>query len=292
MKNSPVVLVKLGNLIVKVLLRDFPGSGVKAGDMMHSHAMYELHILYRGSAEIEAESHSVVLNQDDCALVYPDTFHNFKSQDEDSTIVSLGFFLEKDGDNGEIDYYEIIQQHFRQSGGLLVLRNNAMVTEYVQKMIAGRFLQKTFSKNIEEALLVIIFSELLCQICDGSAPTNRDEQELAENDQRAYVIEDYFNHYYMEDISLKKLSALLCLGEKQTNRMIQKTFGENFRERLSKMRLKAAEKLLSESNMDVKNIAETVGYQSYNGFYLAFKSKTGLTPLEYREKQKKGKSMT
>lgn len=288
MKNSPVVLVKLGNLVIKVLLRDFPGSGVKAGDMMHSHAMYELHILYRGSAEIEVEGQSVELYQDDCALVYPDTFHNFKSQDEDSTIVSLGFFLEKNGEKGDVDYYEILQQHFRQSNGLLVLRENASVIEYIQKMIAGRLLQKPFSKNIEEALLVLVFSELLYLICGNSVPTNREEQGLAENDQRAYVIEDYFNHYYMEDISLKKLSALLCLGEKQTNRMIQKTFGESFRERLSKMRLKAAEKLLTESDMDVKNIAEIVGYQSYNGFYLAFKTKTGLTPLEYREKQKKG----
>ena len=156
-------------------------------------------------------------------------------------------------------------------------------------MIAGRFSQNPFSQNMEEALLVLIFSELLCQIFGGNAPVKRDEQELAENDQRAYIIEDYFNHYYMEDISLKKLSALLCLGEKQTNRMIQKAFGENFRERLSKIRLKAAEKLLTESDLDVKNIAETVGYQSYNGFYLAFKSKTGLTPLEYREKKKKGR---
>ncbi|MBQ4517429.1 MAG: helix-turn-helix transcriptional regulator [Clostridia bacterium] len=289
MKNSPVVLVKLGNLVIKVLLRDFPGSGVKAGDMIHSHAMYELHILYSGCAEIEAEGRSVVLYQNDCALVYPDTFHNFKRQDEDSTIVSLGFFIEKDDKKLDTDYYETLLQHFCQAGGILVLKNNESVTEYIQKMIAGRFSQNPFSQNMEEALLVLIFSELLCQIFGGNAPVKRDEQELAENDQRAYIIEDYFNHYYMEDISLKKLSALLCLGEKQTNRMIQKAFGENFRERLSKIRLKAAEKLLTESDLDVKNIAETVGYQSYNGFYLAFKSKTGLTPLEYREKKKKGR---
>lgn len=56
-----------------------------------------------------------------------------------------------------------------------------------------------------------------------------------------------------------------------------------FNEHLIKIRLKNAKKFLKETKMDVKSVAEAVGYKSYNGFYLAFKNEYNVTPLEYRE---------
>jgi len=38
---------------------------------------------------------------------------------------------------------------------------------------------------------------------------------------------------------------------------------------------------------DLSKVAEEVGYQSYNGFYMAFKRATGLTPQAYRKKHQK-----
>ncbi len=282
MKKSTVVLITLGNMVLKIMLQDFPGSGKKAGGMVHSHAMYELHILYRGSAKIEVENCSVSLQQGDCALVYPDAFHGFKSQEEGSSILSLRFFLEKNSEENSVDHYALLQKRFCQANGVLIARQKDLVLEYIKKLIANLLSSHPFSGDVTKALLVLIFSELILPLSNEEALSNKAENEMSEGDLRAFLIEDYFNRHYMEDISLKDLSALLCLGEKQTNRMIQKAFGYNFRERLSKMRLRAAEKLLTESDMGVKDIAQAVGYQSYNGFYLAFKNKTGMAPFAYR----------
>jgi two-component system response regulator YesN len=49
------------------------------------------------------------------------------------------------------------------------------------------------------------------------------------------------------------------------------------------MRMKSAKELLSDSDIEIRSVAEKVGYQSYNGFYLAFKRAVGMTPEEYRD---------
>lgn len=282
MKNNTVVLITLGNAILKIMLQNFPGSGKKAGYMVHSHAMYELHILYRGSAKLEVEGRSLPLRQGDCALVCPHTFHVFKSQEEDAVILSLGFFLESNEKREGVDVISLLQKRFSQENGIWILRQNDRVIQYINRLIVDDSLSHPFFDDVTKALFVLIFSELFRPLYVESDSRQKAENEMSEGDKRACLIEDYFNHHYMEDISLKKLAVLLCLGEKQTNRMIYKVFGEHFRERLSKMRLRAAEKLLKDSDMGVKDVAEAVGYQSYNGFYLAFKSKMGMTPYAYR----------
>lgn len=103
-----------------------------------------------------------------------------------------------------------------------------------------------------------------------------------ELDTRAFMIEEYFNEYYMENLSLKNLSEKLCLGEKQTDRLIRKVFGEGFSNHLSAVRITIAKKLLRGTKKEIGEIAAEVGYQSYTGFYLAFKKKTGKTPMQYR----------
>ena len=98
------------------------------------------------------------------------------------------------------------------------------------------------------------------------------------------LIEEYFNEFYMKKINLKKLSKRLFLSEKQTERIIKKSFGVSFREKLSKIRIANAKKMLAETGLEIRDIAEACGYSSYNGFYLAFREKTKMTPNEYRRK--------
>ena len=86
----------------------------------------------------------------------------------------------------------------------------------------------------------------------------------------------------MEDISLSELSEKLSLSEKQAARIVFGLVGVGFREHLVKIRIKSSAEFLAESDMNIKEVAERVGYSSYNGFYSAFKKIMGITPEEYR----------
>ena len=64
--------------------------------------------------------------------------------------------------------------------------------------------------------------------------------------------------------------------------MIKKIYGLGFRQRLAKVRIKCAMELLAETNKTITDISGIVGYESYFGFYSAFKRITGKTPEKWR----------
>ena len=55
-------------------------------------------------------------------------------------------------------------------------------------------------------------------------------------------------------------------------------------EYLNKIRIRAAKKLLKESQLKIYEIAEQVGFSDYHYFGIVFKKVIGLAPLEYRDK--------
>ena len=91
----------------------------------------------------------------------------------------------------------------------------------------------------------------------------------------------------MENISLGGLAEHLHLGPQQTDRMIKRIYNVGFRQRLTKVRIKSAMELLLDTSKSITDIAEAVGYESYSGFYSAFKKSTSKTPEEWRREHQK-----
>ena len=131
------------------------------------------------------------------------------------------------------------------------------------------------------ARLTLLFTNIFSKLTsDKTTPDKLPSTQ--EYDTRVYIIEEYFNEHYKENISLKELAKRLYLGEQQTERIVKKIYGVGFRKRLLKIRIKSAMELLAETNKSILQISEEVGYESYNGFYNAFKKLTGSTPEKWR----------
>ncbi len=280
--------ITIGNMKIKVPFSNFSGTcdPDKSLSLAHSHANFEFHILFRGSAVMDIEDQKFTMRPNDSILIFPDTFHRISYQEDNSTILSFSFPVEKIIKATESDYYSVFMEFVNRENEYALIQQNPLITEYIKKLNAHLNLDTIFSKESARALFVLLFSEMFLPVFSKSKILSSETSESSEYDSRVQMIENYFNDHYMENISLKKLSEAMCLSEKQTNRMIKKAFGAEFRDCLSKIRLKSAKKLLRETNEDVKDIAAAVGYQSYNGFYLAFKSKFNISPLDYRSQCK------
>ena len=70
------------------------------------------------------------------------------------------------------------------------------------------------------------------------------------------------------------------------NRLIKKNTGMTYSEYLQNIRLSEAQKLLLHTEMSISDIAEHVGYHNKGYFYKIFTQKYGMTPAEYRKKEK------
>ncbi len=95
-------------------------------------------------------------------------------------------------------------------------------------------------------------------------------------------IRDNFNR---NDLSLKLLSQVFSLSEPYLSICFKNESGLNFSTFLESLRLAEAEKMLLESRLPVKDIAQHVGYSTPNTFFKAFKRKHGITPSAWLEIQ-------
>ncbi len=71
--------------------------------------------------------------------------------------------------------------------------------------------------------------------------------------------------------------------------MIKKELGIGFHDFLTDLRLNEAKRLLTASDLPIKEITVKCGLSSEKTFFRVFKSKTGITPNTYRKNFKPSK---
>ena len=102
-------------------------------------------------------------------------------------------------------------------------------------------------------------------------------------------VKKYLRHNYMlYDVSLDSISDILQINSSYLSMQFKKTFGVNFVDYLTGLRIQAARDLLADPFLSAAEIANMVGYESPNYFTRVFKKNTGLTPTEYRRTRTAG----
>lgn len=277
-----VLNFNIGNIGIKLSMQGFSAITDKAGSSTHSHAEFEYHFVLKGNAVIKFDNILENVSLNSAILVFPGTFHKFLKSETESNVLSLSFSIKKN--RYGTDYFSEIQNKL-STLNYLILEENATITELVRGIISTVYSKNTFAIEEMRARLTLLFINMFSKLTKGES-TNK-QLSSQEYDTRVYIIEEYFNEHYMENITLNELSSRLYLGKQQTERIIKKIYGVGFRQRLSKIRIKSAMELLSETNKSILDVSEAVGYESYNGFYTAFKKITGTTPEKWRANNKK-----
>ena len=98
----------------------------------------------------------------------------------------------------------------------------------------------------------------------------------------------YIKREYCSGIRLDVMARHLNISANYLCRLFKKELNVNFKDYLIDLRLDRARELLTESDLRVYEISETVGYMDQRYFSELFKCRTGMTPLEYREKVRDG----
>ena len=281
MRGINVLNFNIGNIAVKLSMQGFSAIMNKVGSPTHSHAEYEYHFVMNGEAVIKFDDKTISLKQNNGVLVFPGIFHKFSKSKTESNVLSLSFSIKKN--KYGVDYYDKIQSKLN-NGNYMFLEENPTITELIRGVINTVYSKSIFATEEMRARLTLLFTNIFSKLTsDKSTPDKLPSTQ--EYDTRVYIIEEYFNEHYKENISLKELAKRLYLGEQQTERIVKKIYGVGFRKRLLKIRIKSAMELLAETNKSILQISEEVGYESYNGFYNAFKKLTGSTPEKWRNNE-------
>lgn len=94
----------------------------------------------------------------------------------------------------------------------------------------------------------------------------------------------YIDRHYAEDLSLTGLAGMYGLSPNYFSTLFKKKAGCNFIHYLTSLRIAESKRLLLETNLTIREIAERVGYYSASFFIRSFKKAEEITPSEYRRK--------
>ncbi len=90
-------------------------------------------------------------------------------------------------------------------------------------------------------------------------------------------------HYNDPTLSLNSLSEKLAISPAYLSKMLSESIGESFPDYVNLIRLEHAQAILSGNlDMDIREIAEKVGYNSSTYFTTQFKKRYGTTPSKWR----------
>ena len=108
------------------------------------------------------------------------------------------------------------------------------------------------------------------------------------NSMLVHKIVQYMNEH-MDDsaLSLAKISKINYINYSYLSRTFKAVMGINFMDYLVSIRVEAAKKLLSSTNLKIYEVARNVGIEDPNYFSKFFKKHTQDTPVQYREKFQK-----
>lgn len=96
------------------------------------------------------------------------------------------------------------------------------------------------------------------------------------------VLTAYINDHYTFELPLDKLARIACTGTTKLKNAFKQYHGCTITEYIQHRRMAQAESLLSETDLKIGQVAQTVGYTNSSRFAELFKKSTGLLPGEYR----------
>lgn len=155
--------------------------------------------------------------------------------------------------------------------------------EETQYMISGlpESLWQCQTPDKAEALFVHIAQKLIWHVEQG--------QQSSGHEVVGQVVAYLQEHYAEEDISLSRMASRFHLHVSYLSELFKKITTKNYSEYLTEIRMTKAKELLGDPQLRVSDVSELVGFSNPNYFSQVFKKTTGLSPIDYR--QKNGMSM-
>ncbi|PWU67950.1 response regulator transcription factor [Gracilibacillus dipsosauri] len=89
-------------------------------------------------------------------------------------------------------------------------------------------------------------------------------------------------NYCRSDLTLELVAENLHVSTVYLSKMIKQELGQSYVQIVANMRIRRAKELLKDSDLNIRDIAEKVGFDSQHYFSTAFKKKEGVSPKQYK----------
>ncbi len=242
------------------------------GPSVRSH--YLFHYVKKGCGIFRYEDKKIDVGADELFLIYPDEVTYYQADAKKPwQYYWFGF-------SGKSSEALVRLMGFGRSSRKIKYKLGAYfsIDSTIEELAQKKMLNPSDS-IYETARLYEIISWLV-----KSAETGSKEDTDEKNSALIKAAVEYIRRGYMLDIKIADIAAHVGCDRTQLYRMFMQGMGQSPQRYLIDMRMKQAAKLAEDTNLSVKQIAYSVGYQDQYLFSKMFKKTYGLSPKLYRQK--------
>ncbi|MDR2403857.1 MAG: AraC family transcriptional regulator [Spirochaetaceae bacterium] len=255
---------------------------------LHYHSFIKILYAMRGSCVHINDGYTITIKEGDFCIVPPYMVNTtFAYHDEDiifNILLSydtfstdfMGLLTEHDTIS---DFFWQIMYHKRNSQ-LLVFQNigDNILDEIILDIVGEVLYDKKPNNMLLKGYIMLFFGNVL---------KNHTENAIVYHNikKRHKYIGDILS-YINENISSVTLSTLadrFQFSNGYISRLLRKETGLSFNQLLMEARLRIASEMLANSNLNISEIIDAIGYLEPSRFYKNFKKKYKMTPLSYRK---------
>ncbi len=140
---------------------------------------------------------------------------------------------------------------------------------------------KTKEKNKEDIDTLI---NPLCAMLE--LLSNKETDSSAETISLAEKVDQYIRQHHNQNITSNDICKEFSCSRSYMSTLFNKTYGKTIRKYITELRLKDAKSLLKYSELNVSEIAFSIGFTDANYFTNTFKKQNGISPTQYRKKSR------
>lgn len=158
------------------------------------------------------------------------------------------------------------------------------------------YAKRAISLHALDYLLKPVDERELCAVIDEAVRLQGEKTAAAASDAGGQKVDDaneigdfpdlvqkLISERYGTDLSVETVAAAFGYSEGHFCKLFKQYFGISFVSYLTEYRISAAERLLLEGDLSVREICEAVGYEDANYFSKVFRRIAGKSPSEFRE---------
>lgn len=230
---------------------------------------YLIHFCIKGEGILKIYEKEIQISKGDLFLIPPKTENKYKPIKENPwSYCWIGI-------NGIIAKDILKNCGFNNKNFVLKNLNEEILIDYFKNIYESCYINSHF-KGIGSLYLLI---DYLYNINSKSNII-----DLSSKDTYLKNILSYIHENYYKEIRLSQISAIMNIDRTYIYKLFKKYLNISPQQYILNYRLEKSIILIRKSNLSIMEISEKVGFNTYSYFVNKFKTYTGLSPLEYRNK--------
>lgn len=139
-----------------------------------------------------------------------------------------------------------------------------------------------YDTHYADYMSTLILCEIANQSMNSLSEKNSLVQKYSAQKQLYGDIIDYINYFITDNIKVSGIASHFGYNEKYLSHYFKGISGMSLKQYILNQKMERANFLLSDTNMSINAVSDSLGFSNYHNFARTYKNITSMTPSEYR----------